>query len=166
MTGSAPFLPVPTIAGSLKLDSAGRFTIAGGFLAPQAALASYPATVDGQPSPGRYSLGSFDGSALGIIGAWLAWKPIEQLRFGVGVLGLVGQFETTVTFSTCPAVNLACNLEQPSFDANAQIKVSPIVRSDGQRGRHLGSVSQRPFRRQRAGADVHQRPGAASDPAP
>jgi long-chain fatty acid transport protein len=127
VTGSAPFLPIPTIAWSLKLDKEGRFTIAGGFLAPQVALASYPSTVGGQPSPSRYSLGSYDGSLLGMIGGWVAWKPFEQLRLGVGILGLVGQFQTNVTFSTCPAFNLVCALEQPDFDANSQIKVGPIV---------------------------------------
>jgi long-chain fatty acid transport protein len=126
ISGSGPPLPIPTIAGSLRLDDKGRFTIAGGFLAPQVALPSYPATVDGQPSPGRYALGSFNGSALGIIGGWVAWKPVEQLRLGLGVLGLVGQFQTQVTFSTCPALNLACSLEEPSFDANALITVRPI----------------------------------------
>jgi long-chain fatty acid transport protein len=126
ISGAAPFLPVPTFAASIRLDDAGRFTIAGGFLAPQADLPSYPSTVNGQPSPGRYALGSFDGSALGIIGGWVAYKPVEQLRIGLGVLGLVGQFATTVTFSTCPALNLICALEQPSFDANAQILVRPI----------------------------------------
>ncbi len=127
VNGSAPFLPIPTIAWSLKLDRAGRFTVAGGFLEPQVALPSYPSTVDGQPSPSRYSLGSYDGSLLGIIGVWVAWTPIEELRIGAGILGLVGQFATSVTFSTCPATNLVCALEQPDFDANCHIKVGPIV---------------------------------------
>ena len=134
VTGQAPVLPIPTIAWSLKLDKDERFTIAGGFLAPQVALASYPSTVDGQPSSSRYSLGSFDGSALGIIGGWIAWKPLKQLRLGVGILGLVGQFETNVTFSTCPAVRLACAPEQPDFDANSRIKVGPIVAPTGNGG--------------------------------
>ncbi len=126
VNGSAPFLPVPTIAWSLKLDHDEHFTIAGGFLEPQVALASYPSTVDGQPSSSRYSLGSYDGSLLGIIGGWIAWKPLRQLRIGAGVMALAGQFVTNVTFSTCPAFNLVCALEQPDFDANSQIKVGPI----------------------------------------
>jgi long-chain fatty acid transport protein len=127
VTGQAPVLPIPTLAWSLKLDRQERFTIAGGFLAPQVALASYPSTVDGQPSSSRYSLGSFDGSALGIIGGWLAWKPLKQLRIGAGFMALAGQFVTNVTFSTCPAVRLVCAPEQPDFDANSRITVGPIV---------------------------------------
>jgi long-chain fatty acid transport protein len=127
VSGSAPVLPIPTLAWSLKLDKNERFTIAGGFLAPQVALATYPSTVDGQPSSSRYSLGSFDGSALGIVGGWIAWKPLKQLRLGVGVLALAGQFVTNVTFSTCPAVRLVCAPEQPDFDANSRITVGPIV---------------------------------------
>jgi long-chain fatty acid transport protein len=127
VTGSAPFLPIPTIAWSLKLDRAAHFTIAGGFLEPQIALPGYPSTVNGQPSPARYSLGSYNGSLLGIVGLWAAWKPLEQLRIGAGILGLIGQFETSTTFSTCPALNLTCAIEQPDFDANGHVKVGPIV---------------------------------------
>ncbi|HEY2517653.1 MAG TPA: outer membrane protein transport protein [Polyangiaceae bacterium] len=127
VNGGAPFLPVPTMAWSLKLDSKERFTIAGGFLEPQVALGSYPSTVDGQPSSSRYSLGSYDGSILGVLGGWVAWKPLKQLRFGFGVLGLMGQFVTNVTFSTCPAVRLVCAPEQPEFDANSRITVGPFL---------------------------------------
>jgi long-chain fatty acid transport protein len=127
VSGGAPVLPIPTIAWSLKLDDAARFTIAGGFLEPQVALGSYPSTVDGQPSPSRYSLGSYNGSFLGILGGWLAYKPIDELRFGVGVLALAGEFVTNVTFSTCPAVRLACAPEQPEFDANSRITVGPFI---------------------------------------
>ena len=83
-----------------------------------------------------------------------------------GSSALVGQFQATVTFSTCPAVNLACALEEPSYDANAQITRPPDRRADGQRRDHLGSLPQPALRRERAGADGHQRPGAAPDPAP
>ena len=159
VSGSAPVLPIPTFAWSLKLDQKERFTIAGGFLAPQVALATYPSTVDGQPSSSRYSLGSFDGSALGIVGGWVAWKPLEQLRLGVGVLALAGQFVTNVTFSTCPAVRLACAPEQPDFDANSRITVGPIVAPTAN-----GGIIWAPFRSVRLGASG-QLPMVISAPA-
>ena len=127
VNGTTPVLPIPTIAASIALDHEHHFTLAGGFLAPYVALASYPDTVAGQPSPSRYSLGSFDGSALGIVGTWLAWKPFEELRIGAGVQALVGQFQTTVTFSACPPDRLLCAPEQPDFDAHSQLKVGPII---------------------------------------
>ena len=127
VSGASPLLPIPTIAWSLALGEEKRWTIAGGVLAPEVALASYPDTVNGQPAPSRYSLGSYDGSALAIIGGWAAWKPIDQLRFGAGVLALVGVFQTSVTFSACPADRLVCAPEQPEWDAKSQIRVGPIV---------------------------------------
>lgn len=125
VNGTGLPLPIPTLAWSLKLNS--RFTIAGGFLEPQVALASYPSTVAGQPSPARYSLGSFGGSVLGILGGWVAWKPIEQLRIGAGLMAFTGELQANVTFSTCPTANLVCAMEQPDFDANSHIKVGPFL---------------------------------------
>jgi long-chain fatty acid transport protein len=127
VNGAAPILPIPTIAGSLALDKDHRFTVAGGFFGPQVALASYPNTVDGQPSPSRYSLGSFNGSALGFGGVWLAWKPLEWLRLGAGLIMLAGQFETTVTFSASPPDRLLAAPEDPDFDAHSKLKVGPII---------------------------------------
>src|SRR6185312_15700307 len=48
VTGASPVLPIPTIAWSLALDKSKRWTIAGGFFAPEVALASYPDTLNGQ----------------------------------------------------------------------------------------------------------------------
>jgi long-chain fatty acid transport protein len=129
--GSAPFIPLPTFAASLVLDKAKKVTIAGGMLAPYVALASYPTTItypDGsqQPSPARYTLSGFDGSLLALPGAWIAYKPIEQLRFGLGVMALIGIFQADVTFSACPQDRLICAPEQPEYDAAAQMKVGPI----------------------------------------
>src|SRR5258706_9648625 len=73
VTSSSPVIPIPTIAMSLRLDKEGKWTAAGGMLAPYVALANYPESVDGQPSPSRYALGSFSGSALAVGGGWLAW---------------------------------------------------------------------------------------------
>ena len=84
VTGTSPFIPFPTLAGSYNFGEHKEWTIAVGVVAPYTAIASYPITVDGQPSPSRYSLGSFDGSALVLLGGWFAYKPIEQLRIGLG----------------------------------------------------------------------------------
>lgn len=129
--GSSPVLPLPTIAASYVLDPQGKVTIAGGVLAPYIALASYPETVEYPygpgPSPARYTLSSFDGSLLALPGAWIAYKPIEQLRFGFGMMALVGWFQADVTFSACPENRLLCAPEQPEYDAAAQLRVGPIV---------------------------------------
>jgi len=127
VSGASPVLPIPTLAASLALGKEKRWTLAGGFLAPEVALASYPDTLNGQPSPSRYTLGSYDGSALGVVGGWVAWKPVEQLRVGLGLLALVGVFQTTVTFSVCPPNRTVCAPEQPEWDAKSQIRVGPFV---------------------------------------
>jgi long-chain fatty acid transport protein len=128
--GNAPFLPLPTVAWSYVLDRAKRFTIAGGVLAPYIDLPSYAATVQYPygpgPSPARYTLSSFNGSVVALPGAWIAYKPIEELRFGLGMMALVGWLQTGLTFSACPEDRLLCAPEQPEYDAAAQLRVGPI----------------------------------------
>jgi long-chain fatty acid transport protein len=128
--GSSPVLPLPTVAGSLVLDPGRRFTFAAGVLAPYVALASYPSTAEYPsgpgPSPARYTLSSFDGSLLALPGAWIAYKPVEALRVGLGMMALVGWFQADVTFSACPQDRLLCAPEQPEYDAAAQLRVGPI----------------------------------------
>ncbi|HEY6460683.1 MAG TPA: outer membrane protein transport protein [Polyangiaceae bacterium] len=128
--GSSPVLPLPTVAWSWTIDPQKRFTLAGGVLAPYIALASYPDTVQYPygpgPSPARYTLSSFDGSLLALPGLWIAYKPIEELRFGLGMLALIGWFQAGVTFSACPQDRLLCAPEQPEYDAAAQMRVGPI----------------------------------------
>jgi long-chain fatty acid transport protein len=125
VTGSSPVLPIPTMAISTKLGD--KWTIAGGVLAPYVALASYADTVNGKPSPARYTMGSFDGTAMAIPGAWVAYAPSPELRLGLGASALVGVFQTTVTFSASPQDRILGAPEQPDFDAQAQLKVGPIV---------------------------------------
>lgn len=124
--GSSPIIPFPTIAGSYAFGDKKQFTFAAGVYAPYVALASYPATVNGLPSPARYALGSFDGSLLIIPGIWLAWKPIPSLRVGAGVQALTGIFQSTVVFSASPQDRLLGAPEQPEFDASSQLRVGPI----------------------------------------
>jgi long-chain fatty acid transport protein len=127
VSGSSPVLPLPTIAAAYAFGARKEWTVAAGLLAPYVALASYAKTVDGQPSPARYTLGSFDGSLLALPGAWVSYKPIEELRFGAGVMALVGTFQSTVTFSASPQDRLIGAPEQPEYDADAQLRVGPIV---------------------------------------
>ena len=127
VNGSSPVIPLPTIAASYAFGKNKEFTVAGGVLAPYVALASYPDAVNGQPSPARYTLGSFNGSLLALPGVWASYKPVEQLRFGLGLLALVGTFKSTVTFSASPQDRLIGAPEQPEYDANAQLSVGPII---------------------------------------
>ncbi len=125
LQGSSQIIPIPTIAASIALGH--DVTIAAGVIAPYVALASYPERLtNGEPSPARYTLGSFDGSLLAIPGVWVAWRPIPQLRIGGGVQALVGVFQTTITFSVSPQDRLLGAPEQPEFDAQSQMRVGPI----------------------------------------
>jgi long-chain fatty acid transport protein len=131
--GTSGFLPIPTIAGSYRINP--EFTMAAGIIAPYIALASYADRLEnGEPSPARYTLGSFDGSALAIPGMWLSWKPIPELRLGAGVQALVGTFQSTITFSASPQDRLLGAPEQPEFDAQSQMKVGPIIAPTGNIG--------------------------------
>lgn len=125
--GSTPFLPIPTIAGSYNFGTKKEFTAAFGILAPYTAISSYPLTVNGQPSPSRYSLVSLDGSALVLAGGYFAYKPVEQFRVGGGLQAMVGKFSSTVVFSASPADRVIAAPEDPQYDALSQLDVGLIV---------------------------------------
>ncbi len=127
VSGSTPVIPIPTLGASLALGKEKRVTLALGIFAPYTAIASYPLTVNGgQPSPSRYSLVSLDGSALVVTGAYVAWKPIDEVRFGAGLEALVGTFDSTVVFSASPQDRLIGAPEDANYDAFSQLKVGPI----------------------------------------
>ncbi len=134
VSGTSPVIPFPTLAWSYNFGPKKEWTIASGSYAPYAAIATYPEQVNGAPSPARYALGSFDGSALILIGGWVAYKPIEQLRIGIGVGALVGFFQSNVTFSVSPADRLVAAPEQPEYDAATTFRVGPIVAPTGNLG--------------------------------
>lgn len=126
--GSTPFLPIPTIAGTYNFGKNKEWTVAAGMLAPYTAIASYPLTVDnGQPSPSRYSLVSMDGSALVLLGGYIAWKPIDQIRIGGGIQAMVGKFASRVVFSASPPDRLISAPEDPQYDTLSQLTVGPII---------------------------------------
>lgn len=153
VNGTTPFLPIPTIGGSFAFGKNKEFTIALGVLAPYTAIASYPLTVAGQPSPSRYSLVSLDGSALVVSGAYFAYKPIEQIRIGFGLQALVGTFKSRVVFSASPPDRVISSPEDPQYDSLSQLNVGPIVAPSGNFGIiavpdkhvHIGASAQLPF---------------------
>ena len=134
VTGTSPVIPFPTLAASYNFGRDKEWTLAAGTYAPYAAIATYPDQVNGQPSPARYALGSFDGSALILLGGWVAYKPIEQLRFGLGLGALVGFFQSSVTFSVSPPDRLVAAPEQPDYDAATSFRVGPIIAPTGNLG--------------------------------
>lgn len=132
--GTTPFLPIPTIAGSYNFGREKEFTVALGVFAPYSSIASYPLTVNGQPSPQRYSLVTMDGSALAVAGLYFAYKPIEQFRIGFGLQAMAGTFKTRVVFSASPSDRLIGAPEDPSYDAYSELSVGPIVSPSGNFG--------------------------------
>jgi long-chain fatty acid transport protein len=124
--GTTPFLPIPTAAGSLRFGDRSQYAVALGVLAPYAALMTYPDHAGSQPAPQRYSLISLNGSLLSVIGAWFSYKPLEEVRLGIGVEVLTGFFKTTVDFSACPPENLLCAPEDPNYEAFTSLDAGPI----------------------------------------
>jgi long-chain fatty acid transport protein len=121
VSGSTPFLPIPTVAGSYRWGTSQKFAVAAGVYAPDAALLGYP-----EGGPQRYSLVSLNGSILAVLGAWFGYQPIEQLQVGVGVQMMTGFFRTTVDFSACAPDHFMCAQEDPNYDAFSRLNAGPI----------------------------------------
>ncbi len=151
--GTTPVLPIPTIGGSYNFGDQQQYTGAVGALAPYVAVTSYPATINGQPSPSRYSLLSLDGSALVILGGFFAYKPVEWFRVGAGLQLLTGSFQSTVVFNANPADRLIGAPEDPTWDTTSELKVGPIFAPSGNAGMTfvphkkvaIGIIAQAPF---------------------
>jgi long-chain fatty acid transport protein len=147
--GATPFLPIPTLAFGVRFgpnvpqseedktaDAKPEKQFAAGMsvLAPMAPLPTYPTTVDGRPSPSRYSLISMNGSALLFVGAHIAWKPIPQLRIGASAQLLAGSFKSTLMLSANPADRLIGSPEDPQYDTLTELDAKPIVAPSGALG--------------------------------
>ncbi len=127
--GTSPILPIPTVVGGVALGPHKEIEVALGLLAPYAAITSYPAN-----APSRYSLISLDGSALAVPGAWVAYKPIEQIRIGAGVEFLTGTFSSSKVLQATPDDRLLSSPEDPTYDATSQLNVGPIFAPSGNAG--------------------------------
>jgi long-chain fatty acid transport protein len=126
VSGQAPVLPIPTLAASRTFGDDRSVVIALGAGAPYTAITSYPLTVNGAPAPSRYSLVSLDGSALILLGAWVAVRPTRELSVGAGVQLLTGSFKSTVVFGANPNDRLLGAPEDPKYDAFSRLNVGPI----------------------------------------
>lgn len=122
--GKAQPIPFPTLA--LSYPIARDWTLAAGLYSPYFALVEYAPTVQGQPSPARYMLGSLANSRLGLPGAWLGWRAHPMLDLGIGVQALVGTFRSSITFTLSLPDRLIAAPEQPDYDALAALDVGPI----------------------------------------
>lgn len=146
--GETPFVPIPTLAGSFSPHE--MLTFALGVYAPYAALSKYPTTVAGQPAGSRYSLVSLEGSVLAVTGAYVAFKPIEQLRIGAGFEALVGKLESDLIFSASPQDRLLAAPESPEYDASAKLVTKTIFAPSA----HFG-VTAVPHEKLRLGVAFH-----------
>lgn len=127
--GTAPILPIPTVAGAFQVHP--DWSVAIGAYAPNAVLPEYPIEQNGQPSGSRYQLVTLEGSLLAVVGGYVAWRPIPQLRVGLGFELLVGSFKSEHILSGCVPERFFCAPEDPEWDLAAQNNAAPIISPSG-----------------------------------
>lgn len=130
--GSATPIPVPTIAGTFGVHPDWRLAL--GVHAPNAIIPQYPEEVDGQPAGSRYQLVSLEGSVLATVGAYVAWRPIEQLRLGLGFEVLLGSFKSKQYLSGCLPERFFCSPEDPEWDLVSEQNAAPLASPSGNLG--------------------------------
>lgn len=156
--GASQPIPIPTLAASYQV--AEDWVVALGAYAPYASITDFPRNLTtGEPAPSRYSLITLEGSALVIAGAYVAYAPNDQWRFGLGLQALAGNFVATQVFGACVPDRFLCAQEQPEWDALAQLEVGPIFAPSGNLG-----VTYIPHEQWRIGA-AFQAPFAVRAPA-
>lgn len=118
-------LPIPTLAYS---DSFGleKVTFGLGVWAPNAALARWPATLNGGPAPQRYSLINMDGTLLANVGLGVAYRPVPQLSLGITAGVVTGSFGATTTMSACDGT-ICTQPENPEYDVLTQFNLPFFV---------------------------------------
>lgn len=128
----APFLPLPTIAGSTNFGLP-TWNFAFAIHAPYTPLADYPDEIDDgspvlRPAPQRYSLLSPKGSLLSVIGLYASKTFLdEKLAIGLGPELLLGEFVSRVALSSCPPDRLLCAEQDPAYDSITQLKAGIIA---------------------------------------
>lgn len=135
--GTAPFMPIPTLAVSHNFGLK-TWNFALGMYVPYAALTEYPETVvnqngEEQPAPQRYSLLNPKGTVLGVLGLYVAKGFIDnKLQLGLGLKFLMGEYVSTLTLSACPSS--ICAEQDPDWDAVNRLRAGFIFTPSGSIG--------------------------------
>jgi long-chain fatty acid transport protein len=127
--GSAPLLPLPTLAASRAFGEKRQLVGAVSLLVPQVALMRYPLELEAAPAPSRYSLVSLEKSAAVVPGVSVAWRPFEFLQLGAGVHVLVGSIVATQMLATSPPDRVLSAPEDPAYDALAELQARLLTPS-------------------------------------
>lgn len=77
-------------------------------------------------TPQRYATGGFAGTALARAMVGAAFAPFPKLALGASAQLLLGSMATETTLSTCDGV-ICHQPENPSYDATASLRTSPIA---------------------------------------
>jgi long-chain fatty acid transport protein len=131
--GTSDLIPFPTLV-LVYTPERSAFSLAFGLVTPTFALLSYPDTVEGEPSPARYTLSGFTDSRLLMGGAWLSHRPTPWLSYGLGVHALAGTFRSSLSFSLSLPDRLLAAPEDPDYDAFGRVAVGPFVAPSGSAG--------------------------------
>ncbi len=127
--GDAPPVPIPTLGIAFPVDDDQRLTVGVGAFAPYAPLLRWPEKLpDGSPSPSRYSLVSLEGSLLGTVELFAAYKVSEELRIGAGLQLLVGSFQNVTDLNANPNSLLGAP-QDPSYDTLTQTRALIVTPS-------------------------------------
>jgi long-chain fatty acid transport protein len=119
-------IPIPTIAYS---DNFGlkRWGFGVGLLIPPAWGGEWPATVEGQPAPTRYSaLPSDQGSFYGTLALGAAYSPVDRLSLGAALYVSMAQIGGTVAISACDYA-ICLQPEAPEWEGRTSFLLGPMV---------------------------------------
>ena len=100
---STSVLPIPTLAYS---DDFGLpdWGFGVGLIVPPGSGASWPEEVNGRPAPQRYSILNSEGSFIASLALGAAYRPIDDLVFGIALYLTSAQVGGAVAFSACEYV--------------------------------------------------------------
>ncbi|MCC6809365.1 MAG: outer membrane protein transport protein [Deltaproteobacteria bacterium] len=137
VSGTAPFMPIPTLAVSHNFGLK-TWNFALGMYVPYAALSEYPETVvnangEEHAAPQRYSLLNPKGTVLGVLGLYVAKSFLDgRLQIGLGPKFLLGEYVSTLALSSCP--NATCAEQDPDWDAVNRLTAGFIFTASGSLG--------------------------------
>jgi long-chain fatty acid transport protein len=116
-------LPIPTLG--ISFDVADDIVIAGGILAPYAALGRYD-----PEGPQRYSLVDLSDTKMIIAEVAVGWQVTDKLRLGAGLQNMYADVVSSVVFNGCPGQTV-CAPEDPEFDSLSHIEQTDYFSPSG-----------------------------------